>query len=207
MFPGNQNFSTPDGPVRPKAGTVENNAQYRLSKTVFGHYRYRVGMVMLDLVTGKVEFDGVVAAQVIGMQIVGDDLRLDMEDPLHMPDCKLEKIIGGKILQVPDMLAQEGLVPFREADGALLLPAAPQHQADIPVQENGNRNISTGSADKPALSVDDPHDGVVAPQVDVPVVHEKIIGNLPQVFKCPECDSEQQSQIHLQEDNPERNAP
>ena len=83
-----QHFAAPDGAIRAVAGAVKAQPDDRLAAVpaVIGQAGGQVGMVMLHLDQGQILFVGallgVAGGQVIGMQVAGDPLWLDAEQPL-----------------------------------------------------------------------------------------------------------------------------
>ena len=56
------------------------------------------------------------------MQVVGDALRADAEEPLEMIDVALEGRIGRKVLQVAHVMAENRLPPRPRANATLSCP-------------------------------------------------------------------------------------
>jgi hypothetical protein len=50
------------------------------------------------------------------MQVVGDDLRLDLEQVHQAGGGLLQRAAGRRVVEVADVLGEEGLVAAREAD-------------------------------------------------------------------------------------------
>ena len=75
-----QELSAPDRPVQAEAGAVTGDANHGLGAAVLGQAREHVGVMVLD---GNAPCRGIVDCesrrQVVGMQIVRDDVRLDAE--------------------------------------------------------------------------------------------------------------------------------
>jgi hypothetical protein len=84
-------------------------------------------MVMLDLhFANGLLFGGVATAEVIRMQVTGDDFGPDFKDALQMGDRLLEKVQCDHVFKIPDMLAQKRFVAFGDADGIFQLGTAGQ---------------------------------------------------------------------------------
>jgi len=63
------------------------------------------------------------------MQVVRHQLRNDVEQPLKMDEGLAERPQRFRVLQVADMVRQDGAAALRETEGALELGAAGQHGA------------------------------------------------------------------------------
>ncbi len=150
-----EDFPTPDGAVRPVAGAVQGDSQNGSRKTAFGNDRSDVSVVVLDgQAVGQtpVAFGrargcilsgfGPLGAEVIGMEIVGDAFGLDFENPLEVCDGVLEGTERFQVLQVPDVLAEEGLAASNEAYRALELSSDTEHRREGLAQEDGDRNLA-----------------------------------------------------------------
>jgi hypothetical protein len=68
-----------------------------------------VGVVVLHAdEVDAVELDRVLGRQVLGVQVVGDDGRLDLEQPPQVVDGTRERPVGLPVLQVADVVRQVG---------------------------------------------------------------------------------------------------
>jgi hypothetical protein len=52
-------------------------------------------------------------------------------------------------------------------------------------EKNGNRHISAGTPDLSRHIIHHPHHRIISPQMDIPVVGQKIVGNAVKFFKKP----------------------
>jgi len=90
---------------------------------VLGGDRRDVRMVMLHRVQRHApprrELARVPGAEEVGMQIVRDHRRLDVEDRDEVREGLLQRGAGRRIIQVADVLRDERLVAARDADRAL----------------------------------------------------------------------------------------
>ena len=86
-------------------------------------------MVVLDRPRLDVELEGVLGGQVLRVQIVGHHLRIDPEQPAEVRRCLQERLIGGEVLEVTDVVAahEERLLGHRH--GVLELGADGEHLA------------------------------------------------------------------------------
>ena len=73
-------------------------------------------MVVLDRPRLEVELEGVLRGQVLGVQVVSDDLRFDPEEPAEVDRRLQEGLIGGEVLEVADVMAadEERLLGHRD---------------------------------------------------------------------------------------------
>jgi len=113
-----QEIAAPDRTVGTVAGAVHDDRQDRVGNPVLGHHRHRMGVMMLDAVQGEVQFFGVAAAEIVGVEVAGDDLRRYLEDLAQMPDRFGVEGQRFEVEQITDMLAEnDGAIPS-QAEGA-----------------------------------------------------------------------------------------
>ena len=106
-----------------------------------------MGVVVLHGPRFEVELEGVLGGQVLGVQVVGDDFRLDPEQPAQVHRRLQEGLIGGEVLEVADVVAahEDGLLGHR--DRALELGAHGEHlAAGLAGQRQGLRHVAAGPA-------------------------------------------------------------
>ena len=96
---------------------------------VLDHARRDVGVVVLHGDGGQVELGGELARQVLGVQVVGDDLRRDAVQRAQVADRLGEGPVGGEVLQVADVMARHHPVVVGHADRALQLGPDGEHSA------------------------------------------------------------------------------
>ena len=111
------------------------------------------------------------------MQVAGDGPGGYFENARQMPDGETERIAGGAVLQIADVLAQKGLFPLHQAEGPLQFGPCRQKRRGPEGKPHGPRRIAPGPAVEERLALKDPHDRIVAAHMDRPVVNEKKIGN------------------------------
>ena len=80
-----QELAAPDRAVGAVAGAVVDRAE-RLGRAVLGEHRREVRVVVLDADVVAVALERVLGRQVLRVQVVGDDLGLDREQPLEVRD-------------------------------------------------------------------------------------------------------------------------
>ena len=119
----------------------------------------------------------VLGRQVLRMQVVGDDLRLEPEELLVDRDAGLEVLQRLEVLEVADVLAQEGVGVAREAEGVLELGAAGEHLRERPRQGHRERGVAARPAHQPRPPAAHQRDGVVVARGDLAVVHQVRVGD------------------------------
>src|SRR5260370_41138148 len=103
---GDKHFSAPNMSVGAVAGSVQGEPDHSAFEVVLRHTTCNVGVVVLhsdQLRSALLQrpFGG----EVVGMEVIGDDLRADFEDPLQMLDSFVEETITFYVLQISDVLA------------------------------------------------------------------------------------------------------
>ena len=107
-----QQLAAPDGAVGPVAGAVEDRADRRARLAVLGEARRQVRVVVLHAdELDAVALERVLGRQVLGVQVVGDDLGRDREQPLEVLDPLGERAQRLVVLQVADVVADPGPAP------------------------------------------------------------------------------------------------
>jgi hypothetical protein len=89
-----------------------------------------------------------------------------------------EEVKGGHIFQIADVLAQKGLVLSRHADRILQSGATGQYGRHLFFKKYGDRDISPGATDETGVSSGSFDNGIIAAKIDIPVMDQKIIGNI-----------------------------
>ena len=93
--------------------------------------RGNVGMVVLHLAQGQALLVGQVAGpfarEVLGMHVAGQDLGSKAKKPLVLAERAVPGVERVGVFQIAQVLADEGLLAAREAEGRLLLGAAGKH--------------------------------------------------------------------------------
>ena len=102
-----QQLAAPHRAVGAVAGAVVDRPDRRPALAVLGQHRRQVGVVVLhahvrDVLAGE----RVGRRQVVGVQVVGDDLRRDREEPLEVRDAHGEGAQGLLVAQVADVVAR-----------------------------------------------------------------------------------------------------
>ncbi len=178
-----QEFPPPDPTVGAVADAVEDHPDRLLFHAVFGQAGGQVGVVVLHRQPRQIATRfGVAGRGVVGMEIVGDQLRGDAEDLLQVVDGSGEGILDLGVLQIADVLAQISAIALGEADGVLQLGAEGQHLRLRPGEEDAPRHVAPGATQQQRLTGHDPGDRIVAAGVDRAVVTEDGVGDAGQTF-------------------------
>ncbi len=86
-----QDLAAPDRAVGPVSGAVEDGADRRLGYAVLRKAGGQVGVVVLDGdALDALPLERIAGRQVVGMEVVGDEGRLDGEQPLEVLDALAE---------------------------------------------------------------------------------------------------------------------
>ena len=99
---GDEDLAAPERPVVAHPEPVVGDADVRLGEAVLGGARGDVGVVVLDRdpALGRVSPDGVLRREVLGMEVVHHDLRLDGEESREVGEAVREGPVGRQVLQV-----------------------------------------------------------------------------------------------------------
>ena len=126
-----QEFPAPDLAVGAEAGSIERHADHLIGDSVLGHAACDVGVMVLhaDLFDAR-HVERQLGAEVHGVKIVGHRHGRDPEQFFHALQRFLEEHQRFVVLQVADVLAQEGVVFLRQAERVLQLGAAGEDFGD-----------------------------------------------------------------------------
>jgi hypothetical protein len=96
---------------------------------VLGQTGRQVSVVMLNGDVFDVRaIERIGRGQVVGMLVVGDDLRRHREQALEMSDALTERGQRGVVVEIPDVVTDPGSGAFGHAEGVLLLGSAGQQR-------------------------------------------------------------------------------
>ena len=170
-----QEFTAPDRAVGAVAGPVEGHPDHRAVRSVVGQAGGDVRVVVLyPLQVDSVELDGVLGGQVLGVQVVRHDPRVDVEQPAEVLDALGERAQGLGVLQVPDVVGDEGVTVPGQAERVLKLGAAGQHgPGEAAAYRDGFGHVAAGAPEQHRPPADGAGDRVVGPDVDGPVVDQE----------------------------------
>ena len=102
-----QEFPSPEISIGAHPCAVKGNAYDRGLQSIFGHTAGNMSMVMLygnDLPAGPAKLPGISGGQIIGVEITGDDFRLDMEQSSIQGYGGVKMLQRFHVLHVTDML-------------------------------------------------------------------------------------------------------
>ena len=104
--------------------------------------------------------------------------RVDVEQPAEVLDALGERAQRLGVLQVPDVVRDEGVAPPGQAERVLQLGAAGQHGAREPGGDGeGLGHVAAGAAEQHRAAAEAPGHRVVGPDVDGPVVGQERVGD------------------------------
>ena len=179
-----QDLTAPNLPISAVACAVQSNTYHRPRKAMFCHGAHYVGMVMLDpnLNHGRL-LQGILCAQVIRMEIIGNNLGLDFQYPFQVLDSHLKKIEGLQVFQIAYVLTQECLVSPGETDGIFPFSAAGKNGLQRPLKKSRYGHITSAAPDLPWHGANHTEYGIVASKINVTIVIQEVISNISQALK------------------------
>ena len=143
-----------------------------------------MGVVVLDadgyqLRVARSKLEGILGAQVIGVQIIGDHLGFCIKNLLKMVDALLKRFQGLQIFQISYMMTNKSQILPGQAKGIFQLRSAGQNGfLETKVQSDGLGNIAPRSPEDHLPPIHHPDYRIVAADVNVPVMDQKIVGNV-----------------------------
>src|ERR687886_1746590 len=182
-----QELPTPDGPVGPVAGPVERHPNDPLLTwpLVVRQAAGDVRVVVLHAYAQEprlLQLAGVLGGEVLGVQVVGHQLRLHVEEPAVVLDPLPEGAQGLIVLQVPDVVAEEDVALLGHAEGVLELAPAGQSVPSEALHYPQRRwRVAPRAPDRVRLLPRGPHHAIVAAHVDGPVVNQEEVGYVPKL--------------------------
>ena len=121
--------------------------------------------------------------QIIRMQIAGQRAGADVKEPLKMADLLFIVFQGLEILQVADVLAQEGVFALAEAEACFLLGPAGENLHFLLRYGHWLGHIAARTPGKILLSVQHPAQRIVTARLNPAVVHQKTVRDAPEGFQ------------------------
>jgi len=116
----------------------------------------------------------------IGMQIVGDAVRPDLENIQQMANRFLEKADGCRIVESADVLRQKRFAALHDANGVLQITAKRQHRRPVTGERDRHRHVAAGTPDEGGTVRRGAHHRVIAASHDLAVMRQVGIGNSSQ---------------------------
>ena len=181
-----EDLASPDGAVGPVARAVEDRPHRLLGDAVLRQARRQMRVVVLD----RDGFDAlarerVTGRQVVGMEVVGDDLGLDREQSPEMVDPAAIGLERLEVLQVSHVGTDPRAGALGDAEGVLELgPAAEDRTRGCERQRDRRGCVAARAPDQHWRLTNGPvqrsHHGVVGARLDRPVVDQQRIRDLRQ---------------------------
>lgn len=131
---GHEELPAPQHAVCAVPEAVEGETENLVGPPVIGKAGRYVGVVVLDAPGGQVQVQGHLRGEVLGVQVVDNHLRGDAEQLAEVVDGLAERLVGGQMLQVPDVVTRDHPGVLGDGDGVLQLGP---HREDLP--EGGTR--------------------------------------------------------------------
>ena len=181
-----QDLAAPQRPVVAHPQAVVGDADERLRDAVLGRARGDVCVVMLDRdpPPGRESGHRVLGGQVLGVEVVSDDLGLQGQQPLQVRQPVGEGPVRGQVLQVAVVRRDVGPAPAGQGEGVLQLGP---HRQERPLRRDRQRQRLRGVAapapDDRGPPRHDPADGVVVAGPDLAVVDEERVGKPGQALR------------------------
>ncbi len=118
-----QKLATPERPVRSVSRPVEHERERRPLLAVLGEAGRGVSVMVLDPDLLRVLLERPLGREVLGVEVVGDDLGLDREHAQDELEIGAERPVCLLRVEIPEMSRQECLSPARDAERPLQLGA------------------------------------------------------------------------------------
>ena len=126
---GDQDLAPPQRAIAAVAETVEGDSDHRSGLAVVGEAGGDMGVVMLDRhPLHAIQLEGVLGGEVLRVQVVGDQLGTHLEEAHEVLDPLEVGAEGLVVLQVADVVGDEGPAPLGQAERALQLSTAAEHR-------------------------------------------------------------------------------
>ena len=175
-----QNLAAPDRPVRCRSRFRRRRCRSQGREAVLSHRARHVRVVVLDWNLRRLRAATRVRRRhVVRVQVVGDDARAELEEPLHALDGLGVRVEGLEIFEIADMRAEpRARCPCARQN--VFLSSAPQPSTGRSTgawQRNRPGNVAARSPQHRGMIRDDGHDRVVAARLDFAVVHHEQIRN------------------------------
>ena len=134
----------------------------------------RVVVLDGDALAGREPLQGVLGGQVLGVEVVDDDFRLQGEEPREVGEPVREGAVGREVLEVAVVGRHVGAPAAREGERVLELGAhGEQRHRRRDRQRQGLGRVPAGAAHDGLAPGDHARDGIVVAGPDLPVVGEE----------------------------------
>ena len=171
-----EDLAAPERAVVAHAQAVVGDAQERGRDAVLGGAGRHVRVVVLDgdALPGREPLQGVLGGQVLGVEVVDDDLGLQGEEPREVGEAVREGAVGREVLEVAVVRGDVGAPAARERERVLELGAhGEQRHRRRDRQRQGLRRVPAGAAHDGLAPRDHARDRVVVAGPDLAVVGEE----------------------------------
>ena len=111
------------------------------------------------------------------MQVVGDGARRDAEEVLQAGERLLEELHRLVVLQVADVLAEDGVAALGQAEGVLQLAAEGEDLVQFDAEVDGLGDEAARAAQDALAAFEGADDGIVDAGPDVAVVEQEPVGD------------------------------
>ena len=178
-----QQLAAPHRPVGAVPGAVVDGPDGGAALAVLGEDGRQVGVVVLDGdVLDALAGQRVGGRQVVGVQVVGDDLRRHGEELLEVRDALGEGAQRLLVAQVADVVADPGARALGHAERALELGPAGQQPGGGERERERRGDVAARAAQHERPAADGAHDRVVGARVDRAVVEQDVVGDAGQAL-------------------------
>ncbi len=116
-----EELPSPQCAVGAVAEAVEREREHGAGPAVFGEARRDVGMVVLHTDAREIQVRGELAREVLGVEVVGDDLGDHGVERAEVVDCLQERAVRGEMFEVADVVARDDVGANGHRDRALEL--------------------------------------------------------------------------------------
>ena len=170
-------LAAPGAAILPHPVSVERDAKDRLAYPVFSRNRRNMCDMMLDANEREVGFFRVARREEIRMQIAGGCFRRDVEDRGEVTDRLLEKAIALGVVEVADMLRDEGLPSACHRHSRLEMPADRDDAWAVRTKIDGFGHESARAPQERRRMVDHRHHGIIRARDDGAIMPDDEIGD------------------------------
>ena len=125
---------------------------------------------------------GIAGGEIVRMQVADQHLRVNIKQALKVADLLFIVFQGLQVFQVPDVLAEEGVLALGRTETGLLFRAAGKKMPLQPRYRHRLGHIAAGPPCKVFMPVQDPAERVVAAGLDHAVMQQEAVRNAPQRF-------------------------
>ena len=179
---GDEELSAPQRPVRPVAEAVEAHGEHGFDTTVLDHARGGVGVMVLDADQWTIEIEGELRREVLRVEVVGDEVGDHAVQRRQVIDRLEERRVRGDVFEVADVVAGDHVAALGHRHRVLQLGPDGEDGDARRIERQGERlrSVATRAAQQLHSPGHRPRHGVVAADVDRPVVAEQPVGQRTQ---------------------------